>query len=239
MMLEAFVTNLGRYNEGHLDGEFLKLPATTEEVQALLRRIHVDGVRYEETFITDYETDITGLYDCLGEYESIDELNYLASLLDDMEEWEAEKFAAAVELGEHTGSVKDLINLAQNLDCFEFYTDIEGEEDLGRYYITEMCTLEVPEHLEQYIDYEAYGRDMNLDENGLFVNGGYIVNNGDSFIEHYSGRDDLPEEYRIFAYPVQEKASIRDTLKMYQKTIDEAPAISHERHMLTTAHDER
>ncbi len=239
MMLKAFVTNLGRYNEGHLDGEYLKLPAITEDVQALLKRIHVDGVRYEEIFITDYETDIPSLYDYLGEYESIDELNYLASLLDDMEEWEAEKFAAAVELGEHAGSVKDLINLAQNLDCFEFYTDIEDEEDLGRYYITEMCTLEVPKHLEQYIDYEAYGRDMNLDENGLFVNGGYIVNNGDSFIEHYSGRDDLPEEYRIFAYPVQEKASIRDTLKMYQKTIDEAPAISHERHRPTAAHDER
>jgi hypothetical protein len=43
-MLEAFVTNLGRYNEGYLDGEPLKLPATTEEVQALLKRIHVDGV---------------------------------------------------------------------------------------------------------------------------------------------------------------------------------------------------
>ena len=60
-MLEAFVTNLGRYNEGHLDGEYLNLPATTEEVQALLKRIHVDGLRYEEVFITDYETDIPGL----------------------------------------------------------------------------------------------------------------------------------------------------------------------------------
>ena len=26
-MLEAFVTNLGQYNEGYLDGEPLKLPA--------------------------------------------------------------------------------------------------------------------------------------------------------------------------------------------------------------------
>ena len=106
-MLEAFVTNLGRYNEGYLDGEFLKLPATTEEVQALLKRIHVDDVRYEEIFITNYETDVLGLRDCLGEYESIDELNYLASLLDDMPEWEAEKFAAAVDFGEHN-SAKDL-----------------------------------------------------------------------------------------------------------------------------------
>jgi antirestriction protein len=224
-MLEAYVTNLGRYNEGHLDGEYLKLPATTEEVQALLRRIHVDGVRYEEIFITDYETDIPGLHDCLGEYESIDELNYLASLLDDMPEWEAEKFAAAMEFGEHTGSVRDLINLAGNLDCVELYPGIEDEDDLGRYYIEEMCTLEIPEHLENYIDYEAYGRDMNMDDNGLFVDGGYIVNNGDTFIEHYSGRDDIPEEYRIFAYPEPEK-SIHNALKQYQQMIDNAPVPS-------------
>ena len=236
-MLEAYVTNRGRYNEGHLDGEHLKLPATTEEVQALLKRIHVDGVRYEEIFITEYKTDVPGLYDCLGEYENIDELNYLASLLDDMEEWEAEKFAAAVEFGEHTGSVKGLINLAQNLDCFELYSGIEDEEDLGRYYIEEMCTLEIPEHLENYIDYEAYGRDMNMDENGRFVDRGYIVENGNSFIEHYSGRDDIPEEYRIFAYPAPEK-SIRDTLKMYQKMIDEAPAVSHERQRPATVHEQ-
>ena len=36
-VIEAYVTNLGRYNEGFLDGEYLKLPATTEEVQALLK----------------------------------------------------------------------------------------------------------------------------------------------------------------------------------------------------------
>lgn len=227
-MLEAFVTNLGRYNEGHLDGEFLKLPATTEDVQALLKRIHVDGIRYEEIFITDYETDVSGLHDCLGEYESIDELNYLASLLDDMPEWEAEKFAAAVEHGEHTGSVRDLINLAQNLDCYEYYPDIHDEDDLGRFYIEEMCTLEIPEHLQNYIDYEAYGRDMSLDDNGQFVDGGYIVENGDSFIEYYNGRDDLPEEHRIFAYPEPEK-SIRDTLKQYQQMIDAAPIPAKDR----------
>ena len=76
MMLEAFITNLGRYNEGYLDGAYLKLPAEEEDVQALLKKIHVDGVRYEEIFITDYETDVPGLYDCLGEYDSIDELNH-------------------------------------------------------------------------------------------------------------------------------------------------------------------
>ena len=45
-LFEAYVTNLGKYNEGELVGETLKFPATTEEVQALLKRIGVDGIRY-------------------------------------------------------------------------------------------------------------------------------------------------------------------------------------------------
>jgi len=226
-MLEAFVTNLGRYNEGYLDGEYLKLPANTEEVQGLLKRIHVDGVRYEEIFITDYITDIPGLRGCMGENESIDELNYLAALLDDMEEWEVEKFAAAVDFGEYN-SVPALINLTQNLDCFEFYSNVNNEEDLGRYYIEEMCTLEIPEHLQNYIDYEAYGRDMNLDEDGRFTDGGYVVRTGYSFIEHYSRREDLPDEYQIFAYPEPEK-SIKKTLESYGKLISETVTAAHER----------
>ena len=108
-LLRAFLTNLGRYNEGFLIGEYLKLPATTEEVQALLKGIGVDGVRYEEIFITDYECHVSGLYDVLGEYESIDELNYLAGLIDEMDRWELEKFEAAVCHGEHSGSVRELI----------------------------------------------------------------------------------------------------------------------------------
>lgn len=225
-MLEAFITNLGRYNEGYLDGEYLKLPATTGEVQALLKRIHVDGIRYEEIFITDYKTDIPGLHGCIGEYESIDELNYLAALIDDMEEWETEKFEAAIDFGEYN-SVQDLINLTQNLDCFEFYSGIGDEEDLGRFYIEEMCTLEIPEHLQNYIDYEAYGRDMNLDEDGRFVDGGYVVRTGDSFTEHYSGREDLPYEHKIFAYPEPEK-SIKKALESYGKVISETVAAIHE-----------
>lgn len=142
--------------------------------------------------------------------------------------WEAEKFAAAVDFGEYN-SVPALINLTQNLDCFEFYTGIENEGDLGRYYIEEMCTLEIPEHLENYIDYEAYGRDMSMDEDGRFTEGGYVVRTGDSFTELYCGREDLPEEYRIFAYPKPEKLSIRDTLKQYQQMIDNAPYTSKDR----------
>ena len=45
-VFEAYITNLGKYAEGQLVGETLKFPATTEEVQSLLKNIGVDGVRY-------------------------------------------------------------------------------------------------------------------------------------------------------------------------------------------------
>lgn len=103
-LFEAYVTNLGKYNEGELVGETLKFPATTEEVQALLKRIGVDGIRYEEIFITSFDGDVLGLYDYLGEYENLDELNHLAHLLSDMGTADLEKFEAVIDSGEYTGA---------------------------------------------------------------------------------------------------------------------------------------
>ena len=46
-------------------------------------------------------------------------------------------FEAAVELGEYTGSVQDLINLTENLDCYNLYSDIHSDSDLGYYWAEE------------------------------------------------------------------------------------------------------
>ena len=154
-LFEAYITNLGKYNEGELVGETLKFPTTTEEVQGLLKRIGVDGVRYEEFFITSFDGDVLGLYDYLTEYENLDELNHLACLLSELDQSELEKFEAVIDSGEHTSSVADLINLAQNLDCYEFYPGVEDDETLGRIYVEDMEAIDVPEHLLNYFDYEA------------------------------------------------------------------------------------
>ena len=177
-LFEAYVTNLGKYNEGELVGEYLKFPTTPEEVQALLKRIGIDGVRYEEIFITDFDGDVLGLYDHLGEYENIDELNHLACVISELDQSDLEKFEAVIDSGEYTGSVKELINLAQNLDCFEFYPGVTDDETLGRIYVEDMEAIDVPEHLLNYFDYEAYGRDIRLNEDGHYAPGGYVLNNG-------------------------------------------------------------
>ena len=212
----AFITNLGKYNEGELVGEWVKFPTTAEELKEVFKRIGIGqkddfGQPYEEWFITDYDCYVDGLYDKLGEYENLDELNYLASKLDEMSDSEYAQFQAGMEMGDHCGSLQEIINLTENLDCYEVYPHIEDYDDLGRYYIDELEVMQVPEHLQNYIDYEAYGRDVAMDENGSFTDQGYVRDTGDRFCEYYDGeRGSIPDEYRVMTFqddlPEEEKS---------------------------------
>ena len=219
-LFEAYITNLGKYHEGELVGETLKFPTTTEEVQALLKRIGVDGVRYEEFFITSFDGDVLGLYDYLTEYENLDELNHLACLLSELDKSDLEKFEAAVASGEHTSGVGDLINLVENLDCYDFYIGVSDDETLGRIYAEDMELINIPENLRDYFDYEAYGRDMRINEDGGFVKGGFFLPNGSQFIEYYHGLEDIPDDHKVFAYP---QLSIREQMAAYKEVIDRFP----------------
>ena len=222
---EAFITNLGKYNEGALVGEWVKFPTTAEELQKVFERIGIGskddfGRPYEEWFITDYDCYVDGLYEMLGEYENLDELNYLASRLEELDDHDYEHFQAAMQVSDYTGSVKDLINLINNLDKYEIYPGVDDYSDLGRYYIDEVGVMEIPEHLANYIDYEAYGRDVAIDEMGQFTNYGYVRDTQESFTEYYDGdRESIPDEYRVFgtAEKSEEKTSVLKDLKEKQK----------------------
>ena len=61
--------------------------------------------------------------------------------------------------------------------------------------------MKVPDELRYYIDYESYGRDIALDENGQFTENGYVRDNGDSFEEYYDGTiESIPEKYRVMNF---------------------------------------
>ena len=202
----AFITNLGKYNEGELVGEWVKFPTTAEELKKVFDRIGIGqkddfGQLYEEWFITDYDCYVGALYDKLGEYENLDELNYLASKLEEMGQGEYAQFQAAMEVGDHSGSLQEIINLTDNLDCYDLYPSIQDYDDLGRYYVEELDAMQVPEHLRNYIDYEAYGRDVAMDESGDFTDLGYVRDTGDTFHEYYDGEPgSIPEEYRVMTF---------------------------------------
>ena len=154
--------------------------------------------------------------------QNIDELNELGhALLEVRDKGGLETFEAALVLGNHTRSVKDLINLTQNLDLYRFYPDISDDEGLGRLYADELGTIDIPEHIQNYFDYEAYGRDVRINEGGVFAPGGYVSAVPEGFKEYYHGPQDIPPEHRIFAYP--EKAEPVHSILAALKRFQEAP----------------
>lgn len=171
---EAFITNLGKYNEGFLVGEWVKFPVTNEEMQAVFRRIGI-GRPYEEWFITDYDCPDAAIGKALGEYESLSELNYLAGQIMELRE-SGDFWQAVLDLGENTGSVQELINLTENLDCFDYLPGVRNDYDLGYYWIEESGCYDTSNlgALANYIDYEGFGRDIRYEEGGVFGDNGYM-----------------------------------------------------------------
>lgn len=159
-ILSGYLSNLGKYTEGRPAGEWVSFPTTAEHLKEVFDRIGIDGKHYGELHITEYQSSIPGLAGKLTELESLDELNYLGELLKMQFDDDREKFAAAITYGDHTRDLQDIINLAQNLDCYWLYPSVKTEEDYGHYLIEELDELELPEEAKNYFMYEEYGRDV-------------------------------------------------------------------------------
>ena len=72
-----------------------------------------------------------------------------------------------------------------------------------------------------------YIRDMRINEDGGFSHGGYVVGSGSQFVEHYHGREDIPDEHKVFAYP---QLSIREQMAAYKEVIDRFPQAAERPH---------
>ena len=213
--IEAYITNLGKYNEGKLVGEWVRFPTTEEKMKKVFERIGIEpgapdgyGGHYEEWFITDYDCYVPGLMEAarLGEYENLDELNYLASKIMELDDCELDRFEAAMEVADETGSVKDIINLIDNPEKYEVYPGIENDEDLGHYYIEELGSIHLTDEVRDYFDYEAYGRDIAISEAGHYTSYGYVKDSQDPFKEPYDGDpENIPDEDKVTGFVHEKK----------------------------------
>lgn len=156
--IRIFLTNLGKYNEGELVGEWVDLPV--DDFDEVLERIGINE-QYEEYFITDYETNIPNL--TIGEYDSIDELNDMASQIDGLDEGQILIMSARLYNGE---SFEDAL---AGCDDGSIYYDCYSDQDLGYEIIDQIGGTEQldKDTLEMYFDYDGYGRDTRL--NGSFI----------------------------------------------------------------------
>ena len=203
------IDSRSRFETGQPGGVWLSMPTTMEQFHKAMNRIGITAENSQDFFINGFANTEQQPFDVpLSVIQSagIDELNYFGKLLEMQGDTDRRKFAAAVTLGEYAGSVKDLINLAQNLDCYWIYPSIQDEEAYGHYLIDELDELELPEAAKNYFMYEEYGRDAVKNDGGIFTAQGYIYNNKNTFSEWYSGHEnDIPKEYRVMSFPQLER----------------------------------
>ena len=173
MNLSVCVTNLSAYVGGSLIYERMELPVSSEEFReqfnAILKKIGINEF-CEEIFLSDWETDVPGLHDAIGEYTNVAALNDLALIIDELSEYDEKKFGAVLEC-ECCRSLDDVREIIENLDDFDLLPDVGDFEALGRYYVEDLDAIDVPEHLISYIDYEALGRDVYYSGSYHFVDG--------------------------------------------------------------------
>ena len=197
-MLNLYIANLGKYNEGELVGDWISLPFEEEELQELFVKIGVgimvDGEYkhgkiesvggheyvYEEYAIHDYECDIEGLE--IKEYSSIERLNEIAKALDEIDDWDLKCFEALMEMDYvRIDDIKDSGDIRLEIEKYCFSELDEDESSISVYNSDKALGYHLAElngvdnELEKlgisfYFNYETYGRDARFNGTRLASN---------------------------------------------------------------------
>lgn len=158
--MQVYIANLGKYNEGEMVGAWFSFPIDFEEVK---EKIGLNA-EYEEYAIHDYELPFR-----IDEYESIDRLNDLYELIQEIENEPI--YDELNEIIEYW--FNDIEDLLEHKDDIISYSDCSSMEDIAYYYIEETGVLNaLPENLRYYFDYASLGSDMELEGNFLITSNG-------------------------------------------------------------------
>lgn len=172
--IAIYLTNLGRYNEGCLMGEWVKLPVDKDKLQEVLDRIGINE-QYEEYFITDYETLLSNLH--ISEYTGIAELNELAEKIDGLADHDYDKLGAVLEM-ESCMTVAEILEIIDELDSFDLLGGIDTDYAIGEYFADAGSLFHgIPDHIQRYFDFESYGRDIRLELNTCVTSYGLVIDN--------------------------------------------------------------
>ena len=165
-MLKIYVTNLRKYNNGKIIGEWVSLPY--EGLEEVLNEISNNG--NDELFISDYETDINGLK--IGEYEDILQLNEIAEEIDNLSD--DELLALQAYLEQYANDMEQALDEVRQGN-YRIYYNCDNMEDVAYQAVNESGLLDgVPEQVKMYFDYEAYGRDMDINKTFIQIDNSFV-----------------------------------------------------------------
>ena len=125
------------------------------------------------------------------EQESLFELNRLCQTCANFQDADFEKLGAVCQMAKPTCAA-NIRQLAENLDQFDFAPDAYTPEELGKYMIQRSRRYEYDEKLKDFYNYDDYGVKKLLQEDGTFVDRGYISYRGTLTLEELM-RDDPAE----------------------------------------------
>lgn len=154
--LEVYIENLHNGKNA-----WIELPTSDIVINKVLEEINPGGLH--DVIIADYETDISGLK--VSEYDNILELNTIAEEIEEMRE--DELIALQAYLEQYANDMEQALDEVRQGN-YTIYYDCDDMSDVAYQIVNESGLLDgVPEQVKMYFDYEAYGRDIDIE--GTFI----------------------------------------------------------------------
>ena len=201
------IGNRSRFEAGDPSGYWLDMPATKEQLHEAMQSVGITADNPQDFSIRGYSDDpekhIALPYDMVCA-ASVDELNFLAARIEQLDPAEIGKLNAALQQKNGFENIGQVIDFTYNVDFYVHIPEVHTYRDLGDYYLNQSGMVQMPEEWKGGIDLAAFGRNAAEQEKGAFTEYGYLVESGDEWERQFEGRE-VPEEYRIMSYPQQER----------------------------------
>ena len=128
------------------------------------------------------------------ERESLFELNRMCQACSNFNEQDFIKLGAVCQMAK-PACAANIRQLAENLNQFDFAPNVHTPEELGKYMIQQSGHYEYDENLEDFYNYGDYGVKRILQDDGVFLNRGYVSYHGTLTLEKLM-RSDPEESYQ-------------------------------------------
>ena len=174
--------------------EWVQLPASRIKLERAMLRAGI--LPCGEMQILASDSRFPDEVDCAldFEHESLFELNRLCQACADFSEDDFAKLGAVCQMAKPECAA-NLLQLAENLDQFDFAPGVHTPEEYGRYMIQKSGHFEYDENLDEFYNYGEYGVQRMLQEDGVFVDRGYVSYHGTLTLDELM-RDDPAESYQ-------------------------------------------
>ena len=174
--------------------EWVQLPASRIKLERAMLRAGIASCGEMQMLVTDsrFPDEVNCAVDF--ERESLFELNRLCQICSSFKEQELVKLGAVCQMVK-PACAANIRQLAENLDQFDFAPNAHTPEELGRYMIQRSGHYEYDENLEDFYNYGDYGVKRMLQEDGVFVDRGYVSYHGTLPLEELM-QDDPAESYQ-------------------------------------------